>query len=55
MNHETRKKGIRAKCIDCSNGQLKEVRLCPAIKCALWPFRMGKRPRKPEQGPQATR
>ena len=38
-------KAIRLKCLDCSAGQPKEVRLCPAINCALWPYRMGKRPK----------
>ena len=37
-------KSIREKCIDCSGGQLKEVRLCPVTDCALYPYRMGKRP-----------
>ena len=39
-------KAIRAKCLDCSCQQPKEVRLCPATKCALWPYRLGKRPVK---------
>ena len=30
-------KAIRAKCLDCSNNQYKEVRLCPIKKCALYP------------------
>ena len=37
----TRKKAIRAKCIDCSGGNTAEVRNCPIKKCALYPFRMG--------------
>lgn len=37
-------KAIRAKCLDCSGGQSKEVRLCPVETCALWPYRMGRRP-----------
>ena len=37
-------KAIRIKCLDCSAGQPKEVRLCPSHDCALWPYRMGKRP-----------
>jgi hypothetical protein len=37
---------IRAKCIDCSGGQPSEVRLCPVVRCALHPFRFGKRPKK---------
>lgn len=39
-------KAIRAKCIDCSCGEKKEVRLCPIEWCPLWPYRMGKRPAK---------
>lgn len=37
-------KAIRAKCLDCSAGQKKEVRLCPVVDCSLYPYRMGKRP-----------
>ena len=40
-------KSIRAKCLDCSGGQTREVRLCPLEKCALWPYRMGVRPGHP--------
>ncbi len=40
---------IRAKCIDCCGGQPSEVRLCPASRCALHPFRLGKRPKKAGQ------
>lgn len=35
---------IRARCIQCCNGQLKEVQLCPVKDCALHPFRMGENP-----------
>ena len=38
-------KAIRAKCIDCCAGQPKEVRLCSIEKCALYPYRMGHRPK----------
>ena len=38
-------KAIRAKCIDCSCGSLKEVRECHMKDCSLWPYRMGKRPK----------
>lgn len=37
-------KAIRAKCLDCTCQQPKEVRECPVNKCPLWPYRMGKRP-----------
>ena len=37
-------KAIRARCIDCCGGSAPEVRLCPAIACPSWPYRMGKNP-----------
>jgi len=39
-------KAIRANCIDCCGGQLKEVRECPAVDCPLYPFRMGTNPKR---------
>ena len=42
--YKTPLKSIRKKCLDCCCGSHKEVRLCPVIKCALYPYRMGKRP-----------
>jgi len=35
---------IRAKCVECSGGSLKEVNECPVDTCALHPFRMGVNP-----------
>ena len=35
---------VRARCIQCTNGQVSEVKLCPSTECALHPFRMGKNP-----------
>lgn len=35
---------IRARCIQCTNGQVSEVKLCATKTCALWPFRMGENP-----------
>jgi hypothetical protein len=40
-------KSIRAKCLDCSAGQIKEVRECPFDsksdqECPLYPLRMGR-------------
>ena len=43
-------KAIRAKCIDCCCGQLVEVRLCGITDCALYPYRMGHRPKKNKNG-----
>ncbi len=41
-------KAIRAKCLDCSNGQFKEVRLCPVKNCPLYEYRNGHRPKGEE-------
>ena len=38
-------KAIRAKCLECSNGSYKEVRLCPASECPLYAYRFGHRPK----------
>ena len=42
-------KAIRAKCLDCAGGMPSEVRECVINRCALHPFRMGKRPKKAGQ------
>ena len=42
-------KSIRAKCVDCCCGDLKEVRQCPITECPLWPYRMGRRPKDDEK------
>lgn len=39
-------KAIRAKCLDCSGDQTKEIRECPVKECSLYPYRMGRRPKK---------
>ena len=44
--YETPIKAIRKKCLDCTCGHVKEVRLCQAVECALWPYRFGHRPDK---------
>lgn len=38
------KTAIRAYCVECSGGSLKNVQECPIPKCALYPFRMGVNP-----------
>ena len=43
-NYKTPIKAIRNKCLDCTCDQPKEIRLCTIIDCALYPYRMGKRP-----------
>jgi hypothetical protein len=45
MKKLTPLKAIRQKCLDCSCWQTKEVKLCPIIRCTLYPYRFGKRPR----------
>lgn len=40
MKHRT--KAIRDYCLDCCCGSAKEVTLCPAFDCQLWPFRGGR-------------
>jgi len=42
--YDTPVKAIRQKCLDCTCGQYEEIRLCPIIDCALYPYRMGRRP-----------
>lgn len=37
-------KAIRAKCLDCTCYQPKEVRLCTITRCPLHEYRFGKRP-----------
>ena len=39
-------KAIRAKCIDCSGFNSKEVKLCEITDCPLFSYRLGKRPVK---------
>lgn len=41
----TQMKAIRAKCLDCTCGEPKEVDLCPVEDCPLWDYRMGKTPK----------
>ena len=42
-------KVIRLKCLDCCCGSAKEVALCPAENCSLWPWRFGKNPYRGER------
>ena len=38
-----RSKAIRAKCIECQNGQLREITDCQMSDCSLWPYRSGRK------------
>ena len=42
--YDTPIKAMRKKCLDCTCGQKVEIRKCPVINCALYPYRMGRRP-----------
>lgn len=44
MKASTPIRAIRAQCIDCCCGSKHEVEFCPAVECALWPYRFGVRP-----------
>ena len=44
FSFKTPVKSIREKCLDCTAGSRKEIRLCTVIQCALYPYRFGKRP-----------
>ena len=44
--YETPIKAIRKNCLDCCCGSVKEVRLCPIVSCACYPYRFGRRPDK---------
>ncbi|WP_238547854.1 hypothetical protein [Meridianimarinicoccus roseus] len=49
-------RALRLKCLDCCNGSAKEVRLCTAVDCPSWPFRMGKNPwRRPLGGEERAK
>ena len=37
-------RALRLRCIDCSGNSAPEVRLCTAVTCPAWPFRMGSNP-----------
>lgn len=39
-------KAIRRKCLDCSNGQHREVTCCPVKDCPLYVYRSGHRPKE---------
>src|SRR5215472_3550002 len=46
MGHQrtSAQEALRQKCLDCCAGSPNEVRLCVAVACPSWPFRMGKSP-----------
>ncbi len=50
MGKTARAKAIRLKCLDCSNHQYREARLCPVTDCPLWPYRYGRGYEDPVEG-----
>lgn len=48
MTNSTPMKAIRLKCLQCTCNQRSEVRECLIKDCALYPYRMGHRPKKDE-------
>ena len=40
-------KALRLRCIDCCAGSSLEARLCTAVSCPSWPFRLGRNPWRP--------
>ena len=47
-------RALRLKCIECSNYQLSEVKLCTCRECALHPFRMGHNPFRNSKGVKSS-
>lgn len=45
MENNTPMRSIRLKCLDCMCGSSAEVRRCPLTDCALYPYRLGHRPK----------
>ena len=55
MRRLTPMKAIRAKCIDCSGGNMAEVRKCEIDDCSLFIYRMGHRPDRGEKIQKTSR
>lgn len=45
MGIPTPMKALRIKCLDCCCGSAQYVSLYTITPCALWPYRMGRRPK----------
>lgn len=39
-------KAIRQKCLECQGGSSNEVKSCHITDCTLWPFRLGRNPKR---------
>jgi hypothetical protein len=49
MSKTTPMKAIRQKCLDCCNGQIKEIRECTIKTCPLHVYRTGHRPKEEQE------
>lgn len=45
-NYLTPVKAIRKKCLECAGGRPKETRECETATCPLYPYRLGRNPRR---------
>jgi len=50
-----RRQTIREKCLECSEGEYKEVKNCPCTGCSLYPFLTGKGHQNPKERDKAIR
>lgn len=55
MKRLNRRHAIRARCIDCSSGSVRDVRNCTFEDCPLHPFRMGIGKQDPNKRNKAIR
>lgn len=46
-------RAIRFHCLQCCAGQVKEIRECNIPRCALYPYRLGKRPKNENEHDEA--
>jgi hypothetical protein len=46
---------FRAKCMDCTCNQPKEIKFCSITDCAIWPYRMGNNPKRAGVGGKGRR
>jgi hypothetical protein len=48
LGHEpmSAQEALRLRCLDCCGGSPHDVRICTAVTCPSWPFRMGRSPWK---------
>lgn len=42
--HSVKSRAMRELCLECMVGQRKEIEICTALACPLYPFRLGENP-----------